>query len=176
MDIKELYENTDLTQVSIAAALGIPWKRVYNYIKTNYSTAYRKQRKSRTYRASKLGDLNPSWGLLGEASRKYVGLVSDAKGYLMIIKPTWYTGRVGSKHVFVHHVVVCEALGITQIEKGWCVHHCDFNPHNNEFSNLVLLRTGEHRSLHAALAGVTTISKESTLKWVEAHRARVAVI
>ena len=176
MDIKELYENTELTQAQIAAQLGIPWKRVFNYIKDHYSTAYRKQRKSKTYRNSRIGELNPSYGLRGENSRKYIGEVGDAKGYLMILKPHWYTGRAGSKHVFVHHVVVCEALGMTQIEKGWCVHHCDFNPHNNEFDNLVLLRTGEHMSLHAALAGVTTISKESTLKWVEAHRAKAAVI
>ena len=85
------------------------------------------------------------------------------------IEPDWYTGRKGSKHVFSHHVVVCEALGLTAIPKGWVVHHCDENPYNNDFSNLVLLTVADHARLHAALKGSTTISKESTLKWVETY-------
>lgn len=170
MDIKYLYENTELTQKQIAAKLGIPWKRVYNYIKANYSAEFRKAQKAKRYRYSKLGDKNPSHGLTGDKSRKYLGLVSDSKGYLMIIKPDWYTGRAGSKHVFYHHVVVCENMGLTAIPKGWCVHHVDMNPHNNDFGNLVLCTIGDHSSIHAVIrAGATTISKESTLKWVEAH-------
>ena len=36
-----------------------------------------------------------------------------------------------NKHVFVHHIVVCEHLKLTAIPKGWCVHHCDLNSENN---------------------------------------------
>lgn len=168
--IKELYEETYLTQQQIADRLGIPWKRVFKYIKSNYSSEFRKARKSETYRLSKLGSKNPMKGVFGSQHHNYVGEVSDNKGYMMVLKPEWYTGRKKSKYVFVHHVVVCEALGLTQIERGMCVHHCDFNPLNNSFDNLVLLSMSEHTALHQALAGVTTISKESTLKWVEAHR------
>ena len=82
-------------------------------------------------------------------------------------RPDWYTGRKGCKHVFTHHLVVCKHLGLTAIPKGWVVHHCDFNPHNNEFNNLVLMTMRDHNKLHRFLAGATTISKESTLKWVE---------
>lgn len=169
MDIKTLYENTDLTQREIADKLGISWKRVFLYIKKNYSKAYRIQRKARCYRKSKLGDKNPMFGQFGEAHHNYIGEVSDNKGYLMVLKPDWYTGRKRSKHVFSHHIVVCENLGITEIPAKWCVHHCDKNPYNNDFSNLVLMTLSDHVRLHASLEGATTISKESTLKWVEAH-------
>lgn len=171
MDIKTLYETTEMTQQQIAEHLGIPWKRVFKFIKANYSAEDRKARKAVRYRNSKLGDLNPMSGKHGTAHPNFVGEVSDSKGYWMALKPAWYTGRKRSKHVFVHHVVVCKAMGLTEIPAGWCVHHCDFNPQNNDFGNLVLLTTAEHCALHAALAGATTISKESTLKWVEARRA-----
>ena len=62
MDIKYLYENTELTQQQIATKLGIPWKRVFNYIKDNYSSSYRKQRKAVCYRNSKVGELTPMQG------------------------------------------------------------------------------------------------------------------
>lgn len=171
MDIKELYENTELTQAQIAERLGIPWKRVFKYIKANYSAAERKERKAIRYRNSKLGSANPMTGQTGEAHPNFVGVVSDNKGYWMVLKPDWYTGRKRSKHVFEHHVVVCLAMQLTEIPKGCCVHHCDFNPQNNSFDNLVLLTMQEHTALHRVLAGATTISKESTLKWVEARRA-----
>lgn len=170
MDIKYLYENTELTQQQIAEQLGVPWKRVFNYIKANYSAAYRKTRKTVSYRNSKLGARNPTQGKCGEAHHNYVGLVSDGKGYQMRLRPDWYTGRKRSKHVFEHHVVVCENMGLTAIPPGWCVHHVDRNPLNNAFDNLVLCTRGDHCRIHAVLlAGATIISKESTLKWVEAH-------
>lgn len=170
MDIKYYYENTELTLQQIADKTGSTYKRVFNYVHKHYSSAYRKARKSVTYRNSRLGDKNPSHGLRGVSSRRYIGDVSDNKGYLMRLKPDWYTGRAKSKHVFVHSIVACEALGITEIPAGWCVHHVDGNPHNNSFDNLVVCTLGDHMSIHAHIrAGATTISKESTLKWVEAH-------
>lgn len=170
MDIKTLYENTDLTQQEIADRLGIHWKKVFKWIKSNYSTEYRKERKARCYRKSKLGDKNPMCGKTGSLHHNFIGEVSDNKGYLMILKPDWYTGRRGSKHVFLHHVVVCLALGITAIPKGWCVHHCDENPYNNEFDNLILVTLRDHARIHSVLLkGATTISKESTAKWLEVH-------
>lgn len=169
MDIKFLYENTELTQAQIAAQLNIHWKRVFNYIKQNYSSAYRKARKAKSYRNSKLGDKNPMHGKHGAEHPYYQGVVSDNKGYDMILKPDWYTGRKSSKHVFLHHVVVCQNLGITAIPKGWCVHHVNSNPVDNRFENLVLCTMGDHMRIHRHFEGATTISKESTLKWVETH-------
>lgn len=169
MDIKHYYENTELTQQQIANKLGIPVSHVYKFVKANYTKEERKARKAKCYRNAKLGDKTPMKGKTGSAHPNFIGVVSDNKGYLMVLKPSWYTGRKGSKHVFLHSVVVCENLGITEVPAGWCVHHCDENPHNNCFSNLVVLTMGDHRRLHNSLKGPTTISKESTLKWVEAH-------
>jgi len=169
MDIKNLYDNTDLSQAEIAKRLGISYKKVSKYVMENYSKDYRTNRNAKSYRRSKLGGNNPMTGKFGDKHPGYVGEVSDSKGYLMVLKPEWYTGRKRSKHVFSHHVVVCEGLQITEVPKGWCVHHCDFNPYNNDFGNLVLMSLTDHVRLHASLKGATTISKESTLKWVEAH-------
>lgn len=169
-NIKFLYESTELTLQSIADRTGTSYKRVSNWAKNNYSREYRTQRKRVSYRNSKLGDLNPMRGKYAEQHHNYIGVVSDGKGYLMVLKPKWYTGRKNSKHVFLHHVVVCESLGITAVPPGWCVHHVDGDPYNNAFENLVLMTLGDHLRLHqSVLGGATTISKESTLKWVEAQ-------
>ena len=166
--IKNLIENTTLTLEEIQAQVGCGMRTVRN-VWASYPAAFRKARKAGCYRRSKLGDKNPMLGKHSTEHHNYIGVVSDGKGYLMALKPDWYTGRNGSKHVFVHQLVVCKALGITAMPAGWVVHHCDENPHNNDFSNLVLMLNADHRRLHSALAGATTISKESTLKWVEAH-------
>jgi HNH endonuclease len=169
MDIRFLFENTTLTQAQIGEQLGITQKRVSKLAKKLYSASFRKARKVKCYSSSKLGDKNPMFNKLREEHHNYIGVVSDNKGYWMRLKPDWYTGRKNSKHVFEHHIVVCENLGITEVPKGWNVHHCDSNPQNNTFENLVLLTVSDHQRLHWALKGATTISKESTLKWVEAH-------
>jgi hypothetical protein len=169
MDIKELYEKTELTQAQIGAQLGLTQQQVSNKIKRLFSSEFRKTRKAVCYRNSKTGNKNPMYQKLSEQHHNFIGVVSDNKGYWMQLKPSWYTGRKKSKHVFVHHVVICEHLQLTSIPKGWCVHHCDFNPENNSINNLVLLTLGDHQRLHRYLEGVTTISKESTLNWVETH-------
>jgi hypothetical protein len=169
MDIKYFYENTELTIRQISNTLKLPFNRVRKYIIQNYSSDYRKKRKSVCYRNSKVGILNPMTDKKLENHPRYVGDVSDSKGYLLRVKPEWYTGRKKSHHVFAHHVVVCENLGITEIPRGWCVHHCDHNPLNNSFDNLVLLSMRDHMRLHTSLKGVTTIPKGSTLEWVETH-------
>lgn len=167
-NIKMLIETTQLTLAMIATQQGCSMKRVRK-VWVTYSKEYRSTRKTATYSNSKQSTLNPMTGKFLTEHHNYIGAVSDGKGYLMVVKPVWYTGRKGSKHVFQHQVVICEYLGITAIPKGWCVHHCDENPHNNRFDNLVLLSTRDHMRLHNSLVGATTISKESTLKWVEAH-------
>lgn len=147
-DIKELYENTDLTIEAISKKLNLTYAQVKWFIANNYSDLYRTLRKSRTYRNSKLGSNNPMLGKTKEKHHNYIGDVSDGKGYLMCVKPEWYTGRKGCKHVFKHHIVMCESLGLTEIPKGFCVHHVDGNKLNNDLINLALLTTGAHTRLH----------------------------
>ena len=170
MDIRHYYENTDLTLQEIANKLTLSYKIVWKYVALHYCPEYRRIRKSGSYRKSKLGDLNPMKNKTAALHHNYIGVVGDNKGYLMMLKPEWYTGRKGSKHVFVHSIVVAQSLGITEIPQGYCVHHCDENPHNNDVGNLIMLTMGEHAALHH-WAGATTISKESTAKWLEARRA-----
>jgi hypothetical protein len=166
--IEDMIENTTLTLSMIAKELGVTLKQV-GKVWRKYPAEFRKRRKHITYsRAQKIH----TWmiGRTGADHPNYKGVVGDNKGYLMMLKPDWYTGRRGSKHVFLHNIVVCERLKITEIPRGWCVHHVDFDPHNNEFDNLVLMTTSDHGKLHQWMKRhATTISKESTLKWVEAH-------
>ena len=167
MDIKFYYENSTLTLQQISEKLGISYKQVFTYVKKMYSKQYRMCRKSISYANSKMGVLNPNYGKEG-LHRKEV--VSDNEGYLLVKKPAWYSGRLNSNHIFQHHFIICTHLNLSQIPSGWCVHHCDLNPLNNEFSNLVLMTLSDHQRLHSrVIKGATTISKESTLKWVEAH-------
>lgn len=167
MDIKYLYENTEKTLGQISEELGIGYKIVWNYVYKNYTKEHRVARKRVSYRNSKLGDKNPQKGKKGPLAINYVGIVSYNKGYWMQVKPDWYTGRKNSKHVFVHHLVVCEHLGITEIPKGWTVHHCDFDSSNNSFDNLVLMLLSDHCRLHQLIKGNKTVVKEEVLDWVK---------
>lgn len=90
--------------------------------------------------------------------RNYVGECSDGKGYLTIYKPSWYTGRVGSERVFVHTVVMCEHLGLTELPAGFVVHHIDGDKTNNKLNNLSLMTNSAHLRLHA-LERATTRTK-----------------
>ena len=168
MDIRKYIETTDLTLKQIVEATG---KSIFEVRKewVTYSREFRKKRKSFSYARSKTGDLNPMKGKFGNEHHNFIGEVSDGRGYLMVLKPDWYTGRKGSKHVFVHQVVVCKEMNLPEMPRGWIVHHCDEDKTNNSFDNLVLMTMKDHIKLHIMLEGATTISKESTLKWVEAH-------
>ncbi len=170
MDIKHYIENTSLTLQQIAGTCNCSINKVRTVWMT-YSKEFRQVRKVNNYRLSKLGTANPMKGKTGTQHHNYKGVVADGKGYLLILKPEWYTGRKGSKHIFHHHYVACKALGLTAMPKGYVVHHCDEDKQNNSFDNLVLLTMSEHTALHQVLEGATTISKESTLKWVEARRS-----
>lgn len=157
-NVKQMYEQTDLTLEQIAQKAEVSLWKVWKYVKDNYSQEHRKQRKVVNYAKSKNGELNPQFGKTGQDNFRFEGPVSDGKGYLMLIKPEWYTGRRGCKHVFVHHLVICEALKMTEIPKGFCVHHIDGDKTNNELNNLALLTTAAHMRLHQ-LERATTRAK-----------------
>ena len=159
--IKILFETTELTYEEIAATVNSTRRVIKKYLSKLYSSAELSDRKTITYRKSKLGELNPMKDKFGELHHNFIGEVGDGNGYLMVLKPSWYTGRRGSKHVFTHSVVMCEALGLTEIPKGFIVHHIDFDTHNNNINNLALMNNGAHTRLHQALKRATTISKES---------------
>ena len=150
--LKYLYENTTKTDAQIAEELGISLAWLYRgFLYKMYDRDYRKTRKQRSYQLSKLGDKNPMKDRCKENHPRFKERVSDGRGYMMVLKPDWYTGRKGSRHVFEHSVVMCEALGITEIPEGFIVHHIDGDPTNNSISNLALMQMGAHTKLHQQL-------------------------
>lgn len=158
--IVQLFGETTLTMEQIADQCGCSWSFVSKVAKNMFSSAYRKERKSGLYRASKLGDLNPMAGKTGDEHHNFIGEVSDGKGYTMVLKPDWYTGRRGCKHIFTHHFVYCNNHGLTCIPRGYQVHHKDLDKTNNDIENLLLLTASEHTKLHSRLRRAETIRKE----------------
>lgn len=158
-----LYTNTDMSMRDICIESHLHDYIVQGIIIHNFSQSYRDARKAKLYRASKLADKNPMYQNYKEKHPRYCGeVISTGTGYLQTLKPDWYTGRKNSKYVFHHNVVVCQALGLTEIPKGFCVHHIDYNKQNNDISNLALMSLSAHMRLHhfeTKLQGAETIHK-----------------
>lgn len=146
--ICQLYEHTNTSMADIVRETKLPQYVVQDILDKHFSKEFQNKRKSKLYRQSKLGDKNPMTGRKGELHPNYKGLIDDGQGYLMIVKPDWYTGRAGSDHVFYHSVVMAEHLGLTEIPAGFVVHHIDGNKHNNDISNLALMTLSAHSKLH----------------------------
>ncbi len=158
--IRELFETTSMTQEDIALAVGVTRAVVEKEIQRSYPADVRGCRKVACYQRSKVGPKNPMYGKRGDEHHSYKGEISDGYGYLMILKPAWYTGRKKSKHVFVHTLVMCEALGLTELPAGWSIHHIDGRKTNNGLYNLALLTNSAHMRLHQ-LERATTIPQGS---------------
>lgn len=146
--ICQLFLQTDTPLRQICKECSVEYYQLQQVLNAHFSKKQQDDRKSRLYRNSKLGNNNPMKMRTGRSHPNYIGIVSDGNGYLQCKKPDWYTGRVKSDYVFVHHVVICEALGITEIPKGFVVHHIDGNKHNNSVSNLALMSMSGHSKLH----------------------------
>lgn len=157
-----MYETTALTIQEIADECEATLTSTWKFLKLTYPDELRQNRKRKNYSKAKSGSLNPMFGKTGEKHHNFIGEVSDGKGYLLQLKPDWYTGRGGSKHVFVHHIVMCEHLGITEIPEGWCVHHIDEDKTNNVINNLEMMTKSDHMKLHASerKAALLSASKE----------------
>ena len=167
--IIHLLRTTTKTNAEIRKLIGCRGQLVSDILLSlgsEYSTA----RKASMYRRSKLGTNNPMLGVTGIDHPTYKGRVSDGKGYMMVLKPDWFTGRKGSRHIFEHTFVYCLDAGLTEIEHGYCVHHCNQTKDDNRIGNLICMTQGEHQKLHSVIGSATTISKESTAKWLEAVR------
>lgn len=143
-----LYRDTHMTNVEIRKQLKLKDYVFEDIIHRNFSEDYIAEHRSKAWGRVKQGNLNPMFGKNREKHHNYKGIVEDGNGYYMVLKPEWYTGRKGSCHVFLHSVVMCEHLGITEIPKGFTVHHIDFDKHNNDISNLALLTISAHSKLH----------------------------
>lgn len=121
-----LFRTTYMSLLDIQHEVGVEQSVVMSVLKENFSQ-YDIDRRANTYKGTD---------------------VVDGKGYVIIPKPEWYSGRKNSKYVYLHSVVMCESLGITEIPKGFCVHHIDGNKTNNDISNLCLLTIEAYSKLH----------------------------
>lgn len=143
-------ESTLLPMERIAQQFGVRVTRIVAISKANFTSEFLDLRKRSCYAVSKSGDKNPMWNIRPEDHPMYTGKpVEDGKGYLIVRKPDWYTGRKGSRYVFMHSLVMCEALGITEIPVGFVVHHVDGNTKHNDISNLALVSLSAHSRIHS---------------------------
>ena len=156
-----LYAYTKMRMQDIVKEVKLENYVVQQILNDNFSEEYQNKRKSTLYSLSKQGQKNPMKTSTGENHPRYKGLVDDGQGYLMVIKPEWYTGRPGSDHVFYHSVVMCEALGLTEIPKGFVVHHIDCDKHNNDISNLALVTVSGHGRIHALYRNLCKVQRLS---------------
>lgn len=156
-----LYRNTNTRIQDIVKESKLPNYVVQKILNDNFSEEYRNNRKSKLYRASKLGDKNPISKMAGENHPRYKEVIEDGAGYLMVHKPDWWTSRNKSSLAYQHHVVIAEALGMTEIPKGFVVHHVDGNIRNNDISNLALLPMSAHAKWHSMLRNLCKVQRLS---------------
>lgn len=153
-EIFYLYTKTLITLIEIRRMFKIPQYQ-FNAFKvlliSEYGLDFYNERYKKQLSITKLGNLNPMKGKTGEKHHNYKGIIEDGHGYLMILKPEWYTSRKNSKHIFYHHYIMCQYLGISEIPDGFVVHHIDQNPKNNDINNLQLMTREAHDKLHAEL-------------------------
>lgn len=144
--ICNLYSETKTRMQDIVKQCKLPNYVVQKIIDDNFTQDYQNRRKAKFYSDSKRGKHNPWYGTHGPNWKG--GVVSDGQGYLMVIKPDWYTGRKGSDYIFLHTYVMCESLGLSELPAGFVVHHIDGNPLNNDISNLAMMTCSAHSKLH----------------------------
>ena len=140
----ELFYSTK-TQAEVIKEVATTYKTLTRVWRANFTDEELHTRKVQNYRKSRLGELNPAYG---KPCTNRKDFVSDGKGYQIEIRPDWFVGRKGSNHIFKHHLVMCEALGLTELPKGFVVHHIDGNKLNNKLNNLALLTVSAHGRLH----------------------------
>ena len=155
------FRETNMRMEDICVEVKLPNYIVQDIIHQHFSQEFIDKRKSKLYRNSKLGDKNPMTGKFGELHHGYKGVIDDGNGYLMMLKPDWYTGRKAHTYVFLHHIVFCQHSGLTEIPKGFVVHHIDFDKKNNDISNLALMTVAAHARLHAQVNRISKVQRLS---------------
>lgn len=159
-EVRHLIESTLLTKRQIAEQAKVGYVDLHYFMLNNYDESERKQRSAALYRQSKLGYNNPMTRIKNEFGHLWRGKQVTGD-YIAIPKPDWYTGRKKQHYVYEHTVVMCKALGLTELPKGFCVHHIDGNTHNNELSNLALMTTGGHCRFHVLMRNALVKSAET---------------
>ncbi len=148
LELRDLFENTSLSKGEVAAKLHSGRSQIRLAFNNLYSKEENKERTRRLVKEKRSGENCHMFGRTRENHPNFKSRVADGRGYWMVLKPDWYTGRAKSKHVFEHSVIMCQAIGLTEIPKGFLVHHVDGNTNNNDINNLALMKIGAHQRLH----------------------------
>ena len=139
--VLSLYRSREMLTVDqIADLLDTSYHNVSHVLKTVMPEAERKALAKIRYSASKSGDKNPMQNKKGEEHPRWVGECEDGKGYLTCMHE--------EQRIFVHHLVLMQALGLSNILEGWEVHHIDNDTRNNTIENLALTTKAGHRHIH----------------------------
>lgn len=149
--VVDLYlSETKPTLQEVAAATSVTFHTAQAIVRRSLSETQLKEEHALRYSRSKLADRNPMAGKSKDLHHGYKGrLFCDPHGYVLVLKPDWYTGRPKSKHIYEHSVVMAKMLGLTAVPDGMVVHHIDEDRTNNRPDNLALVTAEAHRILHA---------------------------
>lgn len=98
------------------------------------------------------------------------------KGYRFIDAPNWYCGKKHGNKVREHTVIMCLNMGVTEIPKGYAVHHIDGDKLNNTSLNLMLITHSRHSHIHQRSKTLSTHTKEKLSskakeRWSDSIRA-----
>lgn len=136
LKLRQLIQSTNHTLAQIAEMTGVDLQLLEEGYELHYPQEYRCAREQRC---------NPI--AVSTVKRKK----RANSGYVFVRRPDWFTGAKSSKFIPEHIVVVCKALGFTELPKGMVVHHIDHDKGNNSLANLQLMTNTAHSKLHWAL-------------------------
>jgi len=144
------------TIAETAARMGTTFHNVQAILREHVDPEDLKREQALRYSRSKMGEKNPMTGVSGSQHHNFVGDVEDGRGYLL--------RRVDGKYVFVHRIVMAEALGLSRLPDALHVHHINGDKQDNRLDNLALATNSGHQKLHT----FTPPSPKSTLweQWV----------
>ena len=147
----DMYLSSDKpTLREVAKTLSVTFHTAQEMVRRGVSEERLKEEQALRYSRSKSGLKNPMRGKTGTQHPNHKGrLFCDPNGYVLVLKPDWYTGRLQSKHVYEHQVIMARMLGLTEVPGNMVVHHIDEDRTNNSPDNLALVTPEAHRLLHA---------------------------
>ena len=158
--IREMFHSS-MTNREVGAVMGCDYNRS---IKSIWVSVYGKKavhdRFRESCRRSKMGDLNPMKNIDPTKHPNYVKESISTQGYRMVDYPEWWAGaRKGAKYL-EHVIVACQKYGITELPKGYVVHHIDEDKLNNDPGNLQIMTRRDHMRHHSTERKAQRLSRK----------------
>lgn len=151
-----LHDTQKPTVREVAKLTGTTFHNVSAILQANVEPEVLRREQALRYSRSKTAEKNPMTGRSGSRHHNFIGDVEDGKGYLQ--------RKVDGRYVYVHRIVMAEALGLSSLPREFAVHHINGDKKDNRLNNLALVTHSGHMKLHAC----TPPSPKSTLweQWV----------